>query len=143
MSQQTETPPASVQPMPPIQTLRPAHCRQRFCSPRLLTEQLKQTCLPQAPQAESSTAPLPSTSISSPPLPPARRPLPQSSHSVGSSTGGVSMPGDELTELGSEPMLQKRCSDCWLFNGNDDGNDDATTGCSGAAAIGVSWGWNC
>lgn len=141
MFQQTETPPASVQPMPPIQTLRPAHCKQRFCSPRLLTEQLKQTCLPQAPQAVCSAALLLSTSISSASasLSPARRALPQSSHSVGSSTGGVSMPGDELAELGSEPMLQKRCSDCWLL----DGNDAATTGCSGAAAIGAACEGNC
>lgn len=50
------------------------------------------------------------------------------------------MPGDELAELGSEPMGQKRCSDCWLLDDDDD--DDATTGCSGAAAFGDSWG-NC
>lgn len=97
---------ASVQPnrpsTAPAQTFLPAHCKHLFSSPRLLTEQLKQTCFPQAPHAVFPVA------KSSPPSL-----APQSSQVQGAGAGD--RPRWTCGATGAELMLQNRCRDCCVL----------------------------
>lgn len=83
----------------------PAHCKHRLSSPKLLTEQLKQTYFPHAPHAALSA--MKSTSIPSPtPFP---NPAPQSSQLEGAIACSTMDVG-----VGVELIFQNRCRDCCL-----------------------------
>lgn len=107
--------------------LRPAHRRQRRCSPRFVTEQCEQTALRHAPQVWSESKPYPSTSMASPELEPS--PVPQSSQLAGD---GASAIGDAVgTCRGPELMFQKLCSDRWVGR---DGRGACSSSVGGLAA---------
>ncbi len=113
--------------LPASPLLGPAQDKQRRCSPRLLTEQLKQTTFPHAPHAWSSKlSPYPSRSIiTSPSLSPPASPVPQSSQFVGTMSDAKAGDGDDVDAAGDDAnefaelegpggRFQKLCSErCW------------------------------